>query len=322
MKKKILIIFSIGFLLISCASMQAQEIDTDKLINIVKAEDEVKVVESEKTQYVFLPIEDEKLNDLESENKDKDTIKDEKTPTSLLKEANKRSEVEIYDKTFLKSNIVEYLYNEGNVYTIITSPKFVTDFRLEKNEVITSDVAIGSPESFSISAVTHQEDGQSYNHLFIQPLTSNLETTMIIPTNKRMYYLKLKSYEDTYMIAIRFKYPIRNSLNKVSVNQNNTLKLNTKINDLDYDYQIKQTKGWPEWKPAAVFSDGKKTYIAFNSSFNLTNFAPALYLVRDNEDIEIATYSLKANMYIVNFILQKNDTLVLTSGDQQVHIGR
>jgi len=106
-------------------------------------------------------------------------------------------------------------------------------------------------------------------------MAANLSTNAVITSTKRTYYLDLKSFTDTYMAAVSWRYPhdvikkLRKKTTKKPLFQKASFKtadLKLKPEDLKFDYLIKGDN--PNWRPTRVFDDGKKVYIQFPKSLS------------------------------------------------------
>lgn len=209
------------------------------------------------------------------------------------------------DSSFVNS-ISEYYFQDGLVYTILVSTNMFTDFRLEKEEKITGDIALADSSSYLLKSSVSIEDGKEQTHIFIRALNALAWTSLIIPTNKRTYLLKLVPSNRLGMFAVRFNYQDSQDL-KVAKQREKQREELTDLKNLDFSYHIEGSK---EIKPICVFSSDKNTYIQFPVSFLSSSLAPSLYL-NSSSGLSIINYSIRSNLYIVEFVLSKGEEFVL-----------
>ncbi|EOI4381721.1 TrbG/VirB9 family P-type conjugative transfer protein, partial [Campylobacter jejuni] len=94
---------------------------------------------------------------------------------------------------------VIFLFGES-MPSIVTAPLRLTDIALEPGEVI-KDVQIGDSIRWAVSLSVSGEEPYLISHIIIKPTDKNLQTTMNIMTNKRVYRLNLISEAKKFMPA-------------------------------------------------------------------------------------------------------------------------
>lgn len=237
--------------------------------------------------------------------------------------------------TAFEGAIATYDYMEGRIYEIITSPKAITDFRLRPGESIAGQpIVSNSGSSWQFSMGTSIENGVTVQHLFIKPTTVGLDTSMILLTNERTYYFRVASFENSYMTALRFNYPVAlddgtftteefaqyiNGENDYS--SANAYKLD--LTQAFYNYSIKKYKGRPSWTPQAVFSDNLKTYIQFPVTVTISDDLPSVYVLKNGTESLVNFRMVSSNMYQLDTVITEGQTILLKSGEkEQVKITR
>ncbi len=204
-------------------------------------------------------------------------------------------------------SIIEYGFSDGKIYTMLASTDMITDLRFEPGESLAGDMAIADQSLLIIDPMISAENDQEIMHLLFRAAMPEGQTTMIIPTNKRTYYFKVILTSGTGMFGIRFKSDRKISKQPLSSKPGSESK---DLRGMDFDYTISASG---DVKPVAVFSDGKSTYIQFSKRFYATDINPALYL-QDESGMSIINYTIKGNMYVVDFILGRNESFLLLSG--------
>ena len=162
-------------------------------------------------------------------------------------------------------------------------------------------------------------NGNQIQHLFINPAYSNLDSTMIIITNKRVYHFRIKSFSSIHMAMVKFNYP--NTQNVWATAQNENAKGVGMENEyitvsnpefLSFDYKMKYGFKKPEFLPQRVYDDGYKTYIVVDDIV-LHKELPLIF----NEKNEIVNYQVQKNVFIIPRLINK---VTLRLGNQNVII--
>ena len=310
-----------SFMLISCSSISPlSEEEAAMLVEgTVFAPDE-----TEKTVYV--PVETVRYIVTDSNNSDRTEndnatdIPEEATSSGdYLNSSVARNTVSVGSGTDFTNAIVEYNFLDGKIYEIFTSPNKVTDIRLAPGETISGEAAIGDSESWQMVTATSSEKGRAVTHIYVRPVTSGLETTMIIPTDQRTYYLLLTSTEDIYMVGVRWKYP---GIATFGASAESIPSVSISVENMNSNYAIKGDNVF--WKPTMVFDDGLRTYFQFDPRFSTSAGAPALYLLpregSNTSKAEIINYVIRGNFYIADFVLQDRQSFMLMTQDDRVEI--
>lgn len=226
--------------------------------------------------------------------------------------------------TTIKGNNGEIIFLFGDAMpSIITAPLRLTDIVLEPGEVI-KDVQIGDSIRWIVS-LSVSGNYPTISHVIIKPVDKNLQTTLNIMTDRRVYRLNLISEAKKFMPAVAFHYTenIANTLTnykKQLQNQSeakNFYKGNdvipTNIENLDFMYSV---EGSANFKPLRVYNDGIKTYIQMPKYLKFYE-APALMILDKNNEKEIVNYRLKNNVYIVDKLFNKAILLSNVGSDQE-----
>ena len=200
-----------------------------------------------------------------------------------------------------------YDFDESFIYEIYCQPYRITSIELEPGEMVLENPFLSESQVWEIGAGVAQKNGQDVQLFFLKPDRSNLITTMIIITNRRIYHFLLKSFKDCFMAMVKFEYP-------------NTLPYNIKmdaINDrinarkdeaalvdprfLSFDYKMTYSIfKKPIWLPKRVYDDGRRTYIELNELV-LHSESPVLF----NKRNERINYRVQKNLIIIDELIEK-----------------
>ncbi|WP_181790879.1 P-type conjugative transfer protein TrbG [Myxococcus llanfairpwllgwyngyllgogerychwyrndrobwllllantysiliogogogochensis] len=219
---------------------------------------------------------------------------------------------------------MQYTYEPGALYQVYAAPCCVTDIQLQAGEQIIGKPVAGDTARWKAGVAKGAEGGQDVWHVYVRPLREDLHTTLSINTNKRTYRLELKSYPETYMVAVQWMYPPEESELIGDPAQGSIAMAAPKpppmpavdVANANFGYRVEVLRGNPAWKPLKAFDDGRKTYISFPASM-VNREAPALFVLsRDNEP-EMANYRIRQNVYEVDRLFDAAE-LRLGQQDQDV----
>lgn len=217
--------------------------------------------------------------------------------------------------------IMEYDYDPGIVYHVYASPIRITDIELQPGETIIGDFIIGESRYWSI---TNGTSAGNINHVYIRPERPGIETTLIINTTRRRYYLIIRSYENQYMVGVRWNHPLDELRNMVvaPIIEEATLSeidpgalAPPDYSNYSFDYSITMPGGQVvPWEPESVFDDGLKTYIVLLNDA-LKHELPALHL----SDGQIVNYRIEESTLIIDKLIE---TAELRIEDKWIQINK
>jgi type IV secretion system protein VirB9 len=115
----------------------------------------------------------------------------------------------------------------------------------------------------------------------VKPIGADLETNLVITTERRTYHLEMRSSQSTYMASVSWTYPasaliaLRKQRAEAEVAATAVAEIGVNIEHLRFRYRI---EGDAPWKPRQVFDDGAKVYIQFPSGLAQSE-APPLFVI-------------------------------------------
>lgn len=199
-----------------------------------------------------------------------------------------------------------YPYTPGSLYQVYTSPTQVTDIALEKGEGLIT-VSAGDTERWTVGDTVSGSGVDEQVHILVKPMAANLSTNAIITSTRRTYYLDLKSFANTYMAAVSWRYPheairsIRKSSPETGlVTKASYERVDAGLNadDLRFNYVIKGDT--PHWRPTRVFDDGSKVFIEFPEGLAVSE-APPLFVTDGKGSIsKLVNYRVRDGYYVVD----------------------
>lgn len=242
--------------------------------------------------------------------------------------AQDESTVTVTSSMDFQQSIAEYDFLHGRIYEVFTSPDHVTDIRLAPGEAVSGNAAIGDALSWQLEQTQSTEAGQTITHIYVKPTLAGLETTMVVPTSQRTYYLKLKSFEKMHMVGVQWRYPVpftfAGSASALSGQASDSPRILVDVENTNYSYKIQGQNIF--WKPTNVFDDGTHTYFVFDPRFSSSAGAPALYLLpskhSQSNKVQVVNYRTQGNMYIADFVIEDNQAWLLMAENTQVKVTR
>lgn len=287
-------------------NLSQEEYESEEFYKQLEIEEELKVVDIPKTvvyveKPVYYPVEEEqpKLTGKEAVTKS--------TNSSIMTPEQFRYGTMFYD------------FNDDFTYEVYCQPYRTTDLVLEPGEQVIEMPFLSENTVWEIGAGVSRTNGKDTQHFFIKPTYTNLITSFIIITDKRIYHILLKSFKDCYMTQVKWNYPntmpftLTGSSGNSSVNSMDKSFTGIDPRYLSFDYKMRYSIfKKPYWLPYRVYDDGEKTYITMNETV-LHMTTPVLF----NKYDERINYSVKDNLIIIHELIEK---VTLRIGKQKVII--
>jgi len=126
-------------------------------------------------------------------------------PHEAIDRANAASAVEPEAGSFVNA-IQIYPYSIGALYQVYTAPEQVTDIALQPGEELMS-VSAGDTVRWVLGDTVSGSGESEQVHILVKPISNGLTTNLIITTSKRTYHVEMKSFRETYMAAVSWRYP-------------------------------------------------------------------------------------------------------------------
>jgi P-type conjugative transfer protein TrbG len=242
-------------------------------------------------------------------------------PQQVVADANRKAS-QAPDEGAYFNAVVNYNFEPGTLYQVYAAPMRVTDIVLQPGEHLLGQPASGDVVRWVLAVGKSIEKGVDQSHLYLKPTRPELETNLIVNTDRRTYLLELHSYESTYMASVHWLYPA-DDLAKIESDAVQVAELEKSaapvlsLEALNFNYAIDVVKGRPKWTPVQVFDDGRRTFLRFPEAM-LVREAPALFVLRDKET-QLVNYRVKNDFYVVDRLI---DAAELRVGQQEQEIVR
>ena len=171
--------------------------------------------------------------------------------------------------------------------------------------------------------VTLAVGGADRTHLIVKPVEAGLKTSLAVVTDRRTYYIRLKSHATRHMPEIAFRYPEQLEeawrayhAQSRREQQRRTLPSGQDIADLDFEYRVSGCDC--AWKPLRVFNNGEQTVIQMPAGIRHGEY-PALIVVGSGGENQLVNYRVRNRRYIVDTVFDKA-FLVLGTGPRQERV--
>jgi type IV secretion system protein TrbG len=252
----------------------------------------------------------------------KERPKDDKQPKERVAEANQLAKVDPVKDGYINA-IQVYPYTKGALYQLYAAPSQVTDIALEPGEKLVS-VSAGDTVRWVVGDTTSGEGKAAQVHILVKPIGPELETNLVIATDRRTYHLEMRSSEKTYMASVSWTYPASEliSLRKQQAEADvaGTVVADTGVNieQIKFRYRL---EGDAPWKPRQVFDDGAKVYIQFPSGLAQSE-APPLFVIGPDAKPALVNYRVRGTTYIVDRLFAAAELRLGTEPQRVVRIVR
>jgi P-type conjugative transfer protein TrbG len=218
--------------------------------------------------------------------------------------------------------VMEYSFAPGALFQIYTAPMRVTDLMLQPGERIVGQPASGDTVRWVLAVGKSIDSGLEQWHVYIKPTRPGLHTNLAINTDKRTYLVELHSFKESYMAAVKWRYPqeelakLTAETTEAAEHERNSAPV-ASLEKLNFRYVIKVVEGKPVWAPLQVFDDGEKTFIRFPPTMR-SGESPALFVLRDDQT-QLVNYRVRQEFYVVDRLFQ---SAVLRVGQQSQEVVR
>lgn len=218
------------------------------------------------------------------------------------------------------------IFNFGSQQnSIVCAVLQVCDVALQAGELV-NGIHLGDQTRWMVEPAITGTGAGEVQHLIIKPLDVGLETSLVVPTNRRTYHFKLRSHRTEYMPQVAFSYPEETAAKWDAIRTRETAERHEKtipqtgeyLGDLSFEYD---TEGAASWKPVRIYNDGRKTIIEMPRVMQQTE-APSLLVIRKDggvftdEETVLVNYRVQGDRYIVDSVFDKAILIAGVGGSQ------
>jgi type IV secretion system protein VirB9 len=248
--------------------------------------------------------------------------KDTRPPSERVTDANAAARFEPVKDGYINA-IQVYPYTKGALYQLYAAVNQVTDVALEAGEKLVS-VSAGDTVRWVVGDTTSGEGKDAQVHILVKPVGADLETNLVITTDRRTYHLEMRSSDKTYMASVSWTYPaaelvsLRKQRDEAAASLASIADAGVNIDQLRFRYRI---EGDAPWKPRQVFDDGAKVYIQFPSGLAQSE-APPLFVIGPDGKSALVNYRVRGTTYIVDRLFAAAELRLGTAPQRVVRIVR
>lgn len=215
-----------------------------------------------------------------------------------------------------------YPYSPGALYRLYAAPEQVSDIGLQPGERLVA-ISAGDTVRWVVGDTTSGGADGKQVHVLVKPFASDLQTNLVITTDRRTYHLALQSTAHTAMAAISWTYPqdrlVQLKQQSARAEEERPIDQGVALDKLQFRYAI--TGDDPPWKPVRAFDDGSKVYIEFPARIDQGE-APPLFVVGPTGESELVNYRVRGNYYIVDRLFGAAELRLGKDPQQVVRISR
>jgi len=225
-------------------------------------------------------------------------------PRARVEQANGAARVQPFRSGYFNA-VQVYPYSEGALYQVYSAPGQVTDIVLQPGEQLVGSgpVAAGDTVRWIIGDTVSGTGANARVHILVKPVRPDLQTNLIINTDRRTYHLELRSAERTYMASVSWSYP-QDAL--IALRRNNELAAAAtpvatsdlpSIENVNFRYRIEGDR--PAWRPVRAFDDGRQVFIEFPSGIGQGEMPP-LWIIGAAGDAQLVNYRIRGRYIVVD----------------------
>lgn len=189
-------------------------------------------------------------------------------------------------------------YVEGALYQVYASPGRVTLIALQAGEQLVT-VAAGDTVRWIVGDTVSGGGSEQRVSVLVKPTRADLQTNLVIATDRRTYLVELISTEETWMASASWDYP-QDRMRALQQRARARLPVEQaglSLENLRFRYAI--SGDYPPWTPRQAFDDGQKVYIEFPAGIAQGELPP-LFVVGPQGEGQLVNYRYQAPYYIVD----------------------
>lgn len=219
---------------------------------------------------------------------------------------------------------VVYPYGRG-LPVLVCAPLRVCFIEFEPGEKITGEPVIGDSLRWLVSPGLYGGVNEGTQVVIVKPQDPNIETNLLVMTDRRPYYIRLVSSESEYVSRVAFRYPEDNSNRWMATvppapeAQPKVLPAIIATERLNFGYRV--SGGDEHIRPRRVYDDGAKTFLQMPPTME-NREAPALLVVGSDGKGIMTNYRVVNGTYIVDALFDKAQLRIGTKKKKYVTIER
>ncbi|QSF54856.1 P-type conjugative transfer protein TrbG [Brevundimonas fontaquae] len=215
-----------------------------------------------------------------------------------------------------------FAWSPGRVFEVWTAPLRVTTLTLGAGETLVSKAA-GDTVRWQIGETSSGDGAGQRTHVLLKPLQRGLETNLVLTTNRRVYFIDLRSGDASgFNAAIAWDAGAMDPPAMEPIAEAAEMRVSDPVampeGPIDARYRIEPQGRRARWTPASVFNDGQRTFIAFDPDLQIDE-APALFVIAADGETQMVNYRQAGGLFIVDRVFDRAE---LRLGDRRPQIVR
>ncbi len=209
-----------------------------------------------------------------------------------------------------------YAFEEGALFQVYASPGRITDIALQEGETLsgTGPVAAGDTVRWIIGDTESGAGASRRVHILVKPTRADLQTNLVINTNRRTYHLELRATPAIYMASVAWRYPQDELRAAAAENLERHAVPAVAVENLNFGYRVSGDR--VPWRPRRVFDDGRQTIIEFDSAVSQSELPPLFVGRSDGRSADLVNYRVVGQRMVVDRIFDRAE---LRFGDRRGH---
>ncbi len=222
----------------------------------------------------------------------------------------------------LENGMQVFAWTPGRIYPVRAAPLRVTTLTLAPGEVLVSKAA-GDTVRWQIGEAASGEGAGRRTHVLLKPLQRGLETNLVLTTNRRVYFLDLRSVgADGFNAGVAWDATAFEEPASGVATRTEPARVADPVVEpegpLDARYRIEPQGRRARWTPSSVFNDGRRTFIAFDPDLQIDE-APALFVIAADGEAQMVNYRQSGGLFIVDRVFDRAE---LRLGDRRPQVVR
>ena len=240
-------------------------------------------------------------------------------PAERVNEANAAARMEPVRDGFINA-VQLYPYSEGALYQVYASPGQITDIALQPGESLVGSgpIAAGDTARWIIGDTQSGSGSSQRIHILVKPTRPDLQTNLVINTDKRTYHLELRANSSAYMASVSWTYA-EDAL--IALRQRHAeaeaalpIGRDVALDALRFRYRIEGDRA--PWRPLRAFDDGRQVFIEFPRGIGQGEMPP-LFVIGPEGEGQLVNYRIRRNYIIVDRLFAAAE---LRLGDRQKRV--
>jgi P-type conjugative transfer protein TrbG len=218
-----------------------------------------------------------------------------------------------------------YPFSDGALYQVYAAPGEITDIALEAGEQLVGSgpVAAGDTVRWIIGNTESGVSASKRVHILVKPTRPDLDTNLVINTDRRTYHLELSSDTKTYMASVSWAYPgdqlIALRGQNAAAEAAAPVASGVDISALNFRYRIEGDN--PPWRPLRAFDDGRQVFVEFPRGIGQGELPP-LWVIGPEGGAQLVNYRVQGNHMIVDRLFAAAELRLGGDHQQKVRIVR